>query len=259
MGAEPSPPTESRQAPPPVGHTPRARPVAAPDPAPPDPALSRDRALDELGIAPLVGGHRQDHRLDAHELLLVDLLENRIAPGVDPAAKVKAAFLARLARGECSSPLVSPERAVALLGTMLGGYNIQPLIGLIDDAELGELAAEQLKFTLLMFDAFHDVEERAKGGNGNAQAVLQSWADAEWFTRKDDVPAEIRLTVFKVAGETNTDDLSPAQDAWSRPDIPMHALAMLKNAREGIEPDEPGKIGPMKAREALKQKGLQLA
>ena len=142
---------------------------------------------------------------------------------------------------------------------MLGGYNIHPLIALLDDPELGELAAEQLKFTLLMFDAFHDVEEKAKAGNSHAQAVLQSWADAEWFTRKDDLPAEIRLTVFKVTGETNTDDLSPAQDAWSRPDIPLHALAMLKNARDGIEPDDPGKVGPMKTIESLQQKGLPLA
>lgn len=190
---------------------------------------------------------------------LLDLLTNRVPPGVDEAAYVKAGFLAAVAKGEASSPLVDKRKAVELLGTMLGGYNIQPLIGLMDDAELGELAAEQLKFTLLMFDAFHDVEEKAKAGSANAKAVLQSWADAEWFTRKDDVPAEIKLTVFKVTGETNTDDLSPAQDAWSRPDIPLHALAMLKNERDGIVPDEAGKVGPIKEIEALKQKGLPLA
>jgi aconitate hydratase 2/2-methylisocitrate dehydratase len=193
------------------------------------------------------------------EETLVDLLTNRVPPGVDEAAYVKAGFLAAVARGEASSPLIDKGRAVELLGTMLGGYNIQPLIDLLEDAELGELAAEQLKFTLLMFDAFHDVEEKAKAGNANAKAVIQSWADAEWFTRKDDVPAEIRLTVFKVTGETNTDDLSPAQDAWSRPDIPLHALAMLKNARDGIDPDDAGKVGPMKAIEALKAKGPPLA
>ncbi len=193
------------------------------------------------------------------EETLLDLLTNRVPPGVDEAAYVKAGFLAAVAKGEASSPLVDKRKAVELLGTMLGGYNIQPLIDLLDDAELGELAAEQLKFTLLMFDAFHDVEEKAKAGNANAKAVMQSWADAEWFTRKEDVPAEIKLTVFKVTGETNTDDLSPAQDAWSRPDIPLHALAMLKNAREGIEPDDAGKVGPIKAIEALKQKGLPLA
>ncbi|MEW8142645.1 MAG: bifunctional aconitate hydratase 2/2-methylisocitrate dehydratase [Candidatus Thiodiazotropha endolucinida] len=189
---------------------------------------------------------------------LLDLLTNRVPPGVDDAAYVKAGFLAAVAKGEAESPLVDREKAVELLGTMLGGYNIQPLIDLMDDSELGGLAAEQLKFTLLMFDAFHDVKEKADGGNANAKAVMDSWADAEWFKRKPDVPAEIKLTVFKVTGETNTDDLSPAQDAWSRPDIPLHALAMLKNEREGITPDEPGAIGPISNLESLKSKGLPL-
>ncbi|MCG8489342.1 MAG: bifunctional aconitate hydratase 2/2-methylisocitrate dehydratase [Chromatiales bacterium] len=193
------------------------------------------------------------------EETLLDLLTNRVPPGVDDAAYVKAGFLAAVAKGEAASPLVDKAKAVELLGTMLGGYNIQPLIELMDDAELGELAAEQLKFTLLMFDAFHDVKEKADGGNANAKAVMSSWAEAEWFKRKPDVPAEIKLTVFKVTGETNTDDLSPAQDAWSRPDIPLHALAMLKNEREGIKPDEQGKIGPISDLNALKQKGLPLA
>ncbi|MEW8627509.1 MAG: bifunctional aconitate hydratase 2/2-methylisocitrate dehydratase [Candidatus Thiodiazotropha sp.] len=193
------------------------------------------------------------------EETLLDLLTNRVPPGVDDAAYVKAGFLAAVAKGEAASPLVDKAKAVELLGTMLGGYNIQPLIELMDDAELGELAAEQLKFTLLMFDAFHDVKEKADGGNANAKAVMNSWAEAEWFKRKPDVPAEIKLTVFKVTGETNTDDLSPAQDAWSRPDIPLHALAMLKNEREGIKPDEQGKIGPISDLNALKQKGLPLA
>jgi len=190
---------------------------------------------------------------------LLELLTNRVPPGVDDAAYVKAAFLAAVAKGEADSPLIDKRRAVELLGTMLGGYNIQPLIDLLDDAQLGELAAEQLKGTLLMFDAFHDVEEKATAGNANAKAVIQSWADAEWFTRKQDVPAEIKLTVFKVPGETNTDDLSPAQDAWSRPDIPLHALAMLKNAREGITPDEDGKVGPIDRIAELKAKGHPLA
>ncbi len=190
---------------------------------------------------------------------LLELLTHRVPPGVDEAAYVKAGFLAAIAKGEAQSPLIDRQRAVELLGTMLGGYNIQPLIELLDDAGLGELAAEQLKYTLLMFDAFHDVEEKAKAGSVNAQAVLQSWADADWFTRRPEVPSEIRLTVFKVSGETNTDDLSPAQDAWSRPDIPLHALAMLKNARDGIDPDDAGKTGPMSGIEALKQKGLPLA
>jgi aconitate hydratase 2/2-methylisocitrate dehydratase len=126
------------------------------------------------------------------EDVLLDLLTERVPPGVDEAAYVKAGFLAAVAKGEAESPLIDKRRAVELLGTMLGGYNIQPLIELMDDAELGGLAAEQLKFTLLMFDAFHDVEEKAKAGNAHAQAVMQSWADAEWFTRKDDVPAEIK-------------------------------------------------------------------
>ena len=189
---------------------------------------------------------------------LMDLLINRVPPGVDDAAYVKAAFLAAVAKGEAASPLVNKEKAVELLGTMLGGYNIQPMIDLLDDADLGGLAAEQLKFTLLMFDAFHDVNEKAKAGNANAKAVVESWANAEWFTRKADVPAEIKLTVFKVTGETNTDDLSPAQDAWSRPDIPVHALAMLKMEREGIVPDDNGNTGPIKLIEELKGKGNPL-
>ena len=190
---------------------------------------------------------------------LMDLLTNRVPPGVDEAAYVKAGFLAAVATGEAASPLIDKPKAVELLGTMLGGYNIHPLIDLMDDSELGELAAEQLKGMLLMFDAFHDVEEKAQGGNANAKAVMQSWADAEWFTRKKDVPAEIKLRVFKVTGETNTDDLSPAQDAWSRPDIPLHALAMLKNARDGIDPDDAGKIGPISKIKDLQSKGLPLA
>ena len=189
---------------------------------------------------------------------LMDLLINRVPPGVDDAAYVKAAFLAAVAKGEASSPLVNKEKAVELLGTMLGGYNIQPMIDLLDDADLGGLAAEQLKYTLLMFDAFHDVNEKVKAGNANAKAVVESWANAEWFTRKADVPAEIKLTVFKVTGETNTDDLSPAQDAWSRPDIPVHALAMLKMEREGSVPDENGKTGPINLIEELKAKGNPL-
>ncbi|ODB99504.1 bifunctional aconitate hydratase 2/2-methylisocitrate dehydratase [Candidatus Thiodiazotropha endoloripes] len=193
------------------------------------------------------------------EETLLELLTNRVPPGVDDAAYVKAGFLAAVAKGEAASPLVDKAKAVELLGTMLGGYNIQPLIELMDDAELGELAAEQLKFTLLMFDAFHDVKEKADAGNANAKAVMNSWAEAEWFKRKPDVPEEIKLRVFKVTGETNTDDLSPAQDAWSRPDIPLHALAMLKNEREGIKPDEQGKIGPISELHSLKEKGVPLA
>ena len=193
------------------------------------------------------------------EAFLVDLLENRVPAGVDQAAYVKAAFLAALAKGEATSPLVSKERAVYLLGTMLGGYNVAPLVALLDDAALAELAAEALKKTLLVFDAFHDVADKAKAGNANAQAVMQSWADAEWFTTRKDVPTEIKLTVFKVTGETNTDDLSPAQDAWSRPDIPLHANAMLKNVRDGINPEVPGEVGPLNQIKELIAKGNQVA
>ncbi len=130
------------------------------------------------------------------EDFLVELLTHRVPPGVDEAAYVKAGFLAAVARGETESPLIDKPHAVKLLGTMMGGYNIQPLIELLDSAELGELAAEQLKFTLLMFDAFHDVADRAKAGNSRAQSVLQSWADAEWFSRKPAVAEEIQLKVF---------------------------------------------------------------
>ncbi|MGF1738536.1 bifunctional aconitate hydratase 2/2-methylisocitrate dehydratase [Photobacterium satsumensis] len=192
------------------------------------------------------------------EAFLLDLLENRIPPGVDEAAYVKAGFLAALTKGEAQSPIVSKEKAAELLGTMQGGYNIEPLIALLDDDALAPIAAKALSHTLLMFDAFYDVEEKAKAGNAFAKQVIQSWADAEWFLSKPELAEKITLTVFKVTGETNTDDLSPAPDAWSRPDIPLHALAMLKSEREGIEPEQPGSIGPIKQIDALKEKGHQL-
>ncbi|SHH98187.1 bifunctional aconitate hydratase 2/2-methylisocitrate dehydratase [Ferrimonas marina] len=192
------------------------------------------------------------------EETLIDLLENRIPPGVDEAAYVKASFLAAITTGEASSPLISAERATELLGTMQGGYNIEPLIKLLSHEPLAPLAAKALSHTLLMFDAFHDVVELAQGGNSYAQQVLQSWADAEWFTSKPALAESITLTVFKVPGETNTDDLSPAPDAWSRPDIPLHALAMLKSPRDGITPDEPGTVGPISTIEQLTAKGHPL-
>ncbi|WP_299019082.1 bifunctional aconitate hydratase 2/2-methylisocitrate dehydratase [uncultured Photobacterium sp.] len=192
------------------------------------------------------------------EAFLLELFENRIPPGVDEAAYVKAGFLAALTKGEAVSSIVSKEKAAELLGTMQGGYNIEPLISLLDDAVLAPIAAEALSHTLLMFDAFYDVEEKAKAGNEFAKQVIQSWADAEWFLSKPELAEKITLTVFKVTGETNTDDLSPAPDAWSRPDIPLHALAMLKNERDGIEPDQGGAVGPVKQIEALKEKGHQL-
>lgn len=192
------------------------------------------------------------------ESVLLDLLENRIPPGVDEAAYVKAGFLAAITKGDAQSPIVSKEKAAELLGTMQGGYNIEPLIALLDDDTLAPISVKALSHTLLMFDAFYDVEEKAKAGNAFAQQVLQSWADAEWFLSKPALAEKITLTVFKVTGETNTDDLSPAPDAWSRPDIPLHALAMLKNEREGIVPDQQGSVGPIKQIEALKEKGHQL-
>lgn len=190
--------------------------------------------------------------------LLLDLFENRIPPGVDEAAYVKAGFLTAITRNEVTSPLIDRRKATQLLGTMQGGYNIEPLIALLDDHELAAIAAEALSHTLLVFDAFFDVEEKAKSGNEFAQQVLHSWANAEWFLSRPALAEKITLTVFKVSGETNTDDLSPAQDAWSRPDIPIHALAMLKNEREGIVPDQNGLVGPIAQIEQLKQKGHQL-
>ncbi|ALN80919.1 bifunctional aconitate hydratase 2/2-methylisocitrate dehydratase [Lysobacter antibioticus] len=193
------------------------------------------------------------------EDFLLDLITQRVPAGVDDAAKVKASYLAAVAFGTEKNVLISRERATELLGTMLGGYNIHPLVELLDDAQVGTIAAEALKKTLLMFDAFHDVQDKAEAGNANAKSVLQSWADAEWFTSRPEVPESLTITVFKVTGETNTDDLSPAPDATTRPDIPMHALAMLKNARDGIVPEEDGKRGPIAFIESLKDKGHLVA
>ncbi|MEJ8815398.1 bifunctional aconitate hydratase 2/2-methylisocitrate dehydratase [Variovorax ureilyticus] len=222
-----------------------------------------------LGIPPLPLTAKQTAELielmkapaPANAEQLVDLLTNRVPAGVDDAAKVKASYLAAVAHGTEKSALLSRARATELLGTMLGGYNIGPLVDLLDDAEVGAAAADGLKKTLLMFDQFHDVKEKADKGNANAKAVLQSWADAEWFTSRPEVPQSLTITVFKVPGETNTDDLSPAPDATTRPDIPMHALAMLKNKREGapFQPEEDGKRGPVKFIESLKAKGHQIA
>ncbi|WP_373975402.1 bifunctional aconitate hydratase 2/2-methylisocitrate dehydratase [Chitinibacter sp. SCUT-21] len=220
-----------------------------------------------LGIAPLPLSAQQTADLitllqnppAGEEAFLVDLLTHRVPAGVDDAAKVKAAFLAAVAAGTETCALISRAKATELLGTMLGGFNIKPQIDLLGDAEVGGIAAEGLKKTLLMFDYFHDVKELADAGNANAKAVLQSWADAEWFTSRPEVPSQVTVTVFKVTGETNTDDLSPAPDAWSRPDIPLHALAMLKNPREGIVADVPGQVGPMKQIVELQKKGHPIA
>ncbi|PID49347.1 MAG: bifunctional aconitate hydratase 2/2-methylisocitrate dehydratase [Proteobacteria bacterium] len=193
------------------------------------------------------------------EAYLLDLLENRIPAGVDEAAYVKAGFLAAVAKGEAHSPLLNKVRAVELLGNMLGGYNVQPLIAALDSPETSAVAVKALSHTLLMFDAFHDVKEKADAGNAAAKTIMQSWADGEWFTARPELSEKITVTVFKVPGETNTDDLSPAPDAWSRPDIPLHANAMLKMARDGIEPVEPGVVGPLKQIEAVKAKGYPVA
>ncbi|HLV29239.1 MAG TPA: bifunctional aconitate hydratase 2/2-methylisocitrate dehydratase [Burkholderiaceae bacterium] len=222
-----------------------------------------------LGIPPLPLSAQQTADLiellknppAGEEQFLVDLITHRVPAGVDDAAKVKASYLAALALGSETCSLIDARRATELLGTMLGGYNISPLIELLDNPELGPVAAEGLKHTLLMFDAFHDVKEKAEQGNANAKAVMQSWADGEWFTSRPELPESLTITVFKVPGETNTDDLSPAPDATTRPDIPLHALAMLKNKREGaaFEPEEDGKRGPVAFIESLKGKGHLVA
>ena len=209
---------------------------------------------EEMGIPPLpldaeqtaavINLLKNDH--DENELLLF-LLKERVPAGVDDAAYVKAGFLSDLTKGETESPYISKEDAVEILGTMLGGYNIQPLIDCLEINELADDAAAALSNTLLIFDSFNDIFELSKT-NEHAKKVINSWANAEWFTSKEDIPENIKLTVFKVPGEINTDDLSPAPDAWSRPDIPLHALAMLKMPRDGINE-------PLKTIEDLKKKG----
>ncbi|GAB3664498.1 bifunctional aconitate hydratase 2/2-methylisocitrate dehydratase [Ramlibacter alkalitolerans] len=222
-----------------------------------------------LGIPPLPLSAKQT--ADVIELIksapakeegfLLDLLTHRVPPGVDDAAKVKASFLAAVAHGDLAVNAIDKAKATELLGTMVGGYNVKPLIDLLDDPQVAQIAADGLKKTLLMFDYFHDVAEKAKAGNRFATEVIQSWAEAEWFTSRPEVAQKITVTVFKVPGETNTDDLSPAPDAWSRPDIPLHTLAMLKNSRPGaaFKPEEEGKRGPMQFIEDLKAKGHQVA
>ena len=222
-----------------------------------------------LGIPPLPLDARQVAALvelikappAGEEDFLLDLLTHRVPPGVDDAAKVKASFLAAVAHGDIAVPLIGQAKATELLGTMVGGYNVHPLIELLDDAAVAAVAAEALKKTLLMFDFFNDVAVKAQAGNTHAQGVIKSWAEGEWFTSRPEVPQTITVTVFKVPGETNTDDLSPAPDAWSRPDIPLHYLAMLKNTRAGAAfvPEEDGKRGPMQFVDELKAKGHLVA
>lgn len=214
------------------------------------------KALDLSQIEQLIALLKKP--IEGKEAELLALFETRVPAGVDDAAKVKAEFLAQIAKGAETSPLISPEKATQLLGTMSGGYNVQPLIDLLENDKLAPLAVEALSHTLLIFDNFNEIAAKAKQGNPFAKQVLQSWANAEWFTSRPQLSEKITLTVFKVAGETNTDDLSPAQDAWCRSDIPLHANAMLKMPREGIEPDEAGVKGPLKQIQALKEKGFPL-
>jgi aconitate hydratase 2/2-methylisocitrate dehydratase len=220
-----------------------------------------------LGIPPLPLSAEQTAELT--ELLLappageadflLELMTYRVPAGVDDAAKVKASFLAAVAEGSVECGLISAQRATELLGTMLGGYNIKPLVDLLKNEAVAQEAATALKKTLLMFDAFHDVTELMDQGNAYAKSVVESWAAAEWFTSRPPVAEKITVTVLKVDGESNTDDLSPAPDAWSRPDIPLHAIAMLKNARPGIVPDVDGEVGPVKLIAELTAKGHQVA
>ena len=224
-----------------------------------------ERAAQNIPAQPL----KADQVADLVELLknppageeefLLELISTRVPPGVDEAAYVKAGFLSALAKGEVDSPLIDSAAAVELLGNMHGGYNIETLVALLTDESLCAVAAAELKHTLLMFEAFHDVAELAAAGNEYASSVMQSWADGEWFTSEPQVPESIKVSVFKVTGETNTDDLSPAPDAWSRPDIPLHALAMYKMTRDGLTPQEHGVTGPMQQVEELKAKGLPVA
>ena len=204
--------------------------------------------LDAEQTAGLIDLLKKDH---AESDLLLELLKERVPAGVDQSAYVKAGFLADITNGKASSPYISKLDAVQILGTMLGGYNIQPLIACLSIEELGDEAANALSKTLLIFDAFNEVFELSKT-NPHAKKVIDSWAEGEWFTDKPEVPEQIKLTVYKVPGEINTDDLSPATDAWSRPDIPLHALAMFKMPREGLDK-------PLETIEELKAKGNPLA
>ena len=204
--------------------------------------------LDAEQTAELIDLLKKDH---AESNLLLELLKERVPAGVDQSAYVKAGFLADITNGKASSPYISKLDAVQILGTMLGGYNIQPLIACLSIEELGDEAANALSKTLLIFDAFNEVFELSKT-NPHAKKVIDSWAEGEWFTDKPEVPEQIKLTVYKVPGEINTDDLSPATDAWSRPDIPLHALAMFKMPREGLDK-------PLETIEELKAKGNPLA
>ena len=190
--------------------------------------------------------------------ILINLFNNKIMPGVDSTSKLKADFLYNIAKQRTYSPIISCTDSVHLLGTMQGGYNISALINLLD-SNLALYSLEALKNNILIFDDYYNIEHKYKKGNIYAKELLESWANADWFTSKSKLPNKLTLTCFKVNGEINTDDLSPAQDAWSRPDIPLHAISMLKNPREGIEPDVPFEIGPIEMINKLKDKKYDIA
>ena len=201
----------------------------------------------------------QNKKNSSEEAFYNHLFENRISPGVDETSKIKASFLNDICKDQIHSPYINKKEAIKILGTMQGGYNIQPLIDQLENKQYGVHAAKELSNLTLIFDYFYDIEKLYKQGNENAKMILNSWANADWFFSRCEVPEKISLCVFKVPGETNTDDLSPAVDAWSRPDIPLHALSMLKNEREGIIPDVPGEIGPLQTIKKLKKKNLPIA
>lgn len=220
-----------------------------------------------LGIPPLALSRSQTQTLIEKILQnkdqatcapLLKMLAERVPPGVDEAAKIKADFLEKIASSTLQHPVFLPEDATKMLGTMAGGYNIKPLILLLKNEKLQHIAADCLKNTLLIFDSFNEIAALAKENNKAAQSVIESWANAEWFKNKPAIVDNQNMVVFRVLGEINTDDLSPAPDAFSRPDIPLHALAMFKNPREGLTPDEPGVKGPLTQIAELKKKGLPL-
>ena len=206
------------------------------------------KELVELLKTPPVGSEQE----------LMHLLKDRVNPGVDDSSKVKADFLYEVATGKTVSPVVDKKTAVALLGNMKGGFNVSYLISLLEDPALAEDAMEALENTLLIYNAFDDVAKLADKGNASARKLIERWADATWFTKRETYPKSVTLTVFKVAGETNTDDFSPAPDAWSRPDIPLHALAMYKISREDLKADVEGVKGPVSTIEKLKSAGYPL-
>lgn len=195
---------------------------------------------------------------EGEEYFLLNQFKHRILPGVDNTSKLKANFLLDIVEERSFSPLIDKIDAINILGTMQGGYSIEALIKILKTKN-GFYASQELKKNILLFDYFNTIEDLYKNGNIFAKDILESWANAEWFINREKVPEKITVTCFKVNGEINTDDLSPAPDAWSRPDIPLHAQTMLKNSRPGIEPDIINEIGPMTTIKLLKQKNYPIA